>query len=87
MDVNTRSGEVVMEDETTKEVKTHRGQTVMGCDGAYSAVRTAMMKLPRYDYSQSYLSHGYKELRTSLYAESVDKCRHSSRSKWRAPTR
>src|SRR3954471_5720189 len=35
---------------------------VVGCDGAFSAVRQAMMKLDRFDYSQSYLEHGYKEL-------------------------
>jgi kynurenine 3-monooxygenase len=31
-------------------------------DGAFSAVRNSLMKTPRFDYSQQYLSHGYKEL-------------------------
>jgi kynurenine 3-monooxygenase len=31
-------------------------------DGAFSAVRTAMQKTDRFEYSQSYLEHGYKEL-------------------------
>ncbi|MBL9150711.1 MAG: FAD-dependent monooxygenase [Phycisphaerae bacterium] len=35
---------------------------VVATDGAYSAVRSAMQKNERVDYSQSYLSHGYKEL-------------------------
>ncbi len=35
---------------------------VIGCDGAYSAVRGQMQKLDRFEYSQSYLGHGYKEL-------------------------
>ncbi len=35
---------------------------VVGADGAYSAVRTAMQKQDRTDYSQDYLTHGYKEL-------------------------
>jgi kynurenine 3-monooxygenase len=35
---------------------------VIGCDGAFSAVRAAMQRLDRFDYSQSYLDHGYKEL-------------------------
>ena len=35
---------------------------IVGADGAYSAVRQAMQKLERFDYSQEYLSHGYKEL-------------------------
>jgi kynurenine 3-monooxygenase len=35
---------------------------VIGCDGAFSVVRGAMQRLDRFDYSQSYLEHGYKEL-------------------------
>lgn len=35
---------------------------IVGADGAYSAVRGALQRTERFDYSQSYLSHGYKEL-------------------------
>jgi kynurenine 3-monooxygenase len=35
---------------------------IIGADGAFSAVRTSMQKLDRFDYSQEYLTHGYKEL-------------------------
>lgn len=35
---------------------------VIGCDGAFSAVRGVMQRLDRFDYSQTYLQHGYKEL-------------------------
>src|SRR5262245_18712214 len=35
---------------------------IVGADGAYSAVRAAMQKQERFDYSQEYLTHGYKEL-------------------------
>lgn len=35
---------------------------LVGADGAYSEVRYRMERLPRFDYSQSYLEHGYKEL-------------------------
>jgi kynurenine 3-monooxygenase len=39
------------------------GDTVIGVDGAFSAVRHAMQRrLDRFDYSQNYLAHGYKEL-------------------------
>ena len=38
------------------------GAFIIGADGAYSAVRAAMQKLNRFDYSQDYLTHGYKEL-------------------------
>jgi kynurenine 3-monooxygenase len=35
---------------------------VIGADGAYSAVRAALQRLDRFDFSQEYLTHGYKEL-------------------------
>lgn len=35
---------------------------IIGCDGAFSAVRGAMQVQDRFSYSQSYLDHGYKEL-------------------------
>ena len=36
--------------------------TIVGADGAFSAVRHAMQFRDRFDYSQPYLEHGYKEL-------------------------
>ncbi|KAF2072937.1 hypothetical protein CYY_005759 [Polysphondylium violaceum] len=41
---------------------TYSTSTIIGCDGAFSAVRNSMVKLDRQNYSQSYLEHGYKEL-------------------------
>jgi kynurenine 3-monooxygenase len=39
------------------------GDAVIGVDGAFSAVRQAMLKkLSGFDYDESYLAHGYKEL-------------------------
>ncbi|HEX4666028.1 MAG TPA: NAD(P)/FAD-dependent oxidoreductase [Chthoniobacterales bacterium] len=46
----------------TNEAITARGDAVIGVDGAFSAVRGAMQRLNRFEYSQSYLAHGYKEL-------------------------
>jgi kynurenine 3-monooxygenase len=42
---------------------TARGDAVIGVDGAYSAVRQSMRKRLRdFEYDESYLAHGYKEL-------------------------
>jgi kynurenine 3-monooxygenase len=42
---------------------TARGDAVIGVDGAFSAVRQSMQKkLEKFDYDESYLAHGYKEL-------------------------
>lgn len=46
----------------TGEVYTDSGETVIATDGAFSAVRYAMQKLPRFSFSQSYLDTAYKEL-------------------------
>ena len=35
---------------------------IIGTDGAFSKVRAAMQKTDRFNYSQSYVPHGYKEL-------------------------
>lgn len=44
----------------TKE--THDSGLLVAADGAFSVVRAEMQKLDRFDYSQTYLEHGYKEL-------------------------
>jgi kynurenine 3-monooxygenase len=47
---------------TSQRVAAH-GDAIIGVDGAFSAVRQAMQKrLPDFQYDESYLAHGYKEL-------------------------
>jgi len=41
---------------------TIESDVVIGADGAFSAVRRSMQRLDRFDYAQSFLAHGYKEL-------------------------
>ena len=38
------------------------GDLIFGADGAFSSVRTGLMKSDRFDYSQEFLDHSYKEL-------------------------
>src|ERR1700726_3177493 len=50
--LETQSGEI-----------TARGDAVIGVDGAFSAVRQSMqLKIDNFQYDESYLAHGYKEL-------------------------
>src|SRR5437879_8744115 len=52
MHLETQSGEI-----------TARGDAVIGVDGAFSAVRQSMqLKIANFQYDESYLAHGYKEL-------------------------
>jgi kynurenine 3-monooxygenase len=49
--------------ETENGEVTAKGDAVIGVDGAFSAVRQSMQKkLDRFEYDESYLAHGYKEL-------------------------
>ena len=42
---------------------TAHGDAIIGLDGAFSAVRQSMQKqIPDFQYDESYLAHGYKEL-------------------------
>jgi kynurenine 3-monooxygenase len=57
-----RSGAVQMRNEETGAELTHDTNVVIGTDGAASAIRAEMLKLPRFNFSQQYLDYGYKEL-------------------------
>ena len=49
--------------ESANSVVTARGDAVLGVDGAFSAVRQSMqLKIGNFQYDESYLAHGYKEL-------------------------
>lgn len=60
-DVDVENGIAYFEDENGNTV-TSKASRNIGTDGAYSAVREKMQHSGRFDYSQSYLRHGYKEL-------------------------
>ncbi len=42
---------------------------IFGTDGAFSAIRASMQKTNRFNYSQSYLDYGYKELNIPPHAD------------------
>jgi kynurenine 3-monooxygenase len=48
---------------STTQPITASGDAVIGVDGAFSAVRQSMqLKIDKFEYDESYLAHGYKEL-------------------------
>lgn len=53
---------IVVEDATTGAREEAVADFLISADGAYSEVRGAMQRNDLFDYSQSYLAHGYKEL-------------------------
>ena len=60
--VDARSGTAHMRDERSGKEYNLQGQTLIGADGAFSGVRRGLQRTPRFNYSQSFLTHGYKEL-------------------------
>src|SRR5438309_2039616 len=56
------SSSQLLNDSTTQPI-TASGDAVIGVDGAFSAVRQSMqLKIDNFQYDESYLAHGYKEL-------------------------
>jgi kynurenine 3-monooxygenase len=62
IDVDVHDAVVELVDTKTDKPVRAVGDVIVSADGAFSAVRRAMHKLDRFDYSQNYLAHGYKEL-------------------------
>ncbi len=60
MDFKTST--VRLRHETTGQERAIQAETVIGTDGSASAIRADMLKVGRFNFSQEYLEHGYKEL-------------------------
>ena len=60
-DVDLRDNTLIMQN-LDKEIVTYQFDKLFACDGAFSAVRTRLQRTAQFDYSQNYLTHGYKEL-------------------------
>lgn len=61
-DINIDQGVAELHHEQTGKRSFTEADVIMAADGAFSAVRYSMQKTDRFDYSQHYLEHGYKEL-------------------------
>lgn len=60
--VDLRKNELHFEDQVTREKSTVSPSVLLGTDGAFSSIRSSLQRTPRFNYSQHYLPHGYKEL-------------------------
>ena len=60
--VNLDDPSLLLTDQDQETLYTANYDTLFGTDGAFSVVRERMMKTKRFDFSQSFLTHGYKEL-------------------------
>ena len=60
MDLET--GEALLQNEVTGVLSRVKGQTVIACDGAFSGARGSLLRVPRFNFSQTYHAAAYKEL-------------------------
>lgn len=67
--VNTRNNSISFENYKTGETSTKEAAFIFGADGAFSAIRTSLQRTDRFNYSQYYLPHGYKELNIPATAD------------------
>jgi kynurenine 3-monooxygenase len=61
-DVNPETGGFVIQETDSGRKREDQADALVGADGAFSAVRSRLQRGQRFDYQQSYLTHGYKEL-------------------------
>ena len=60
--VDLERGQPIIRDLRQDRQTTPQADLLIGADGAYSTLRGAMQFTPRFNYSQHYIEHGYKEL-------------------------
>lgn len=59
---DAKSGSIELRDEESGAQRPLPTGVVIGTDGSASAIRSEMMSIPRFNFSQQYLDYGYKEL-------------------------
>lgn len=62
VDMDLDAGKVTFRNESSGQSIDVHADHIYGTDGAFSEVRHKLMMTERFDYSQTYLKHGYKEL-------------------------
>lgn len=56
-----KTGAIELRDERSGSDTIIESSVVIGCDGSASAIRSEMLTMSRFNYSQQYLDYGYKE--------------------------
>lgn len=62
VDCDLKGGEMKFLNTTDKSIIAADADLIIGADGAFSAVRKQMVKQSGFNYSQTYIDHGYLEL-------------------------
>ncbi|XP_044756441.1 kynurenine 3-monooxygenase [Coccinella septempunctata] len=62
VEANLKEGHCLIQNLKTSESIRSKADLIIGADGAYSKMRSHLQKLPLFQYSQTYIEHGYLEL-------------------------
>ncbi len=60
--IDLEGGEILFRNTKTGTLLPHKADLICGSDGAFSVLRSTLQKTNRFNYSQTYLEHSYKEL-------------------------
>lgn len=80
--VDLETAEASFKSYNTKEITKVESDLLFGTDGAFSAVRSSMVKMDRFNYSQQYIEHGYKELSIPPNADGTHKMEKEALHIW-----
>lgn len=61
LELDFANNEATIFNTKTNGPEKYKADWIFGADGAFSSVRSSMVKTDRFDYSQSFIEHGYKE--------------------------
>lgn len=61
-DIDLKTNTAIFKDTKTGNLEEASFDHILGTDGAFSAVRSRLQRTDRFNYAQTYLTHGYKEL-------------------------
>ncbi|MCC6601377.1 MAG: FAD-dependent monooxygenase [Crocinitomicaceae bacterium] len=81
-DINLDSNEIRFVREEDRVNVHFTFDRIFGTDGAFSAVRSRLIKIDRFNYSQEYLSHGYKELEIPANSDGSHRMRNDCLHIW-----
>lgn len=82
MELDLETASLSFEHTKSGEIVERHFDRIFGTDGAFSVVRNRMQRLDRFDYSQSYLSHAYKELSIPANADGSHKLEKNALHIW-----
>lgn len=82
-DVSLQTNEMHFENQQSHEKSTATADLIFGADGAFAATRLQLqLGTSQFNYSQSYLEHGYKELMFTAHADGTHRIEKNALHIW-----